>query len=126
MSPVNEFERGFAFTDAADARKQHADAVDVQESSVYSGFRRKKIVQEIDDIVDALSPSFTGTSKESIKNSIQKYIAIDSWNSTPVMTEVAYNNLIKVMKNAGSITETVPFASVVNNSYALAVLSESV
>ena len=81
---------------------------------------------QIDDIVDALSPSFTGTSKESIKNSIQKYIAIDSWNSTPVMTEVAYNNLIKVMKNAGSITETVPFASVVNNSYALAVLSESV
>ncbi len=52
MSPVNEFERGFAFADAADARKQHSDAVDVQESSVYSGFRRKKIVQEIDDIVD--------------------------------------------------------------------------
>lgn len=78
---------------------------------------------EIDDIVSALEPSFSGTSKESIKNSIQKYIAIDSWNSTPVMTEVAYNNLIKIMKNAGSLTTDVPFASVVNNSYALSILN---
>ena len=80
----------------------------------------------IDDIVSALTPSFDGTSEQSIKNSIQKYIAIDSWNSTPVMSEVAYNNLIKIMKNAGSLTTDVPFASVVDNSYALSVLNENV
>lgn len=79
----------------------------------------------LDDLVDALRPSFGGTSDASIKNSIQKYIAIDSWNSTPVMTEVAYNNLIKVIKNAGSLTADVPFASVVNNSYALSILSDN-
>ena len=84
------------------------------------------VSSNINDIVDALRPSFEGTSDESIKKSIEAYIAIDSWNSTPVMTEVAYNNLIRIMKNAGSLTEDVPFSSVVNNSYALEVLNEAV
>ena len=80
----------------------------------------------IQDIVDALRPSFEGTSDASIQKSIEAYIAIDSWNSTPVMTEVAYNNLIKIMKNAGKLTDTVPFSSVVDNTYALEILQESV
>lgn len=79
----------------------------------------------IDDIVSALKPSFEGTSEASIKNSIQKYIAIDSWNSTPIMSEVAYNNLIKIMRNAGSLATNVPFSSVVNNAYASAILNEN-
>lgn len=80
------------------------------------------ISAEIDDIVKALKPSFDGTSDELIKKSIQAYIAIDSWNSTPIMSEVAYNNLIKIMQNAGKLTEAVPFASVVDNSYATEIL----
>lgn len=84
------------------------------------------VSSNINDIVDALRPSFEGTSDASIKKSIEAYIAIDSWNSTPVMTEVAYNNLIRIMQNAGKLTEPVPFASVVNNSYALEILNEAV
>ena len=80
----------------------------------------------INDIVNSLKPSFEGTSDASIKKSIEAYIAIDSWNSTPIMTEVAYNNLIKIMKNAGKLTNTVSFNSVVNNTYALEVIREYV
>lgn len=83
------------------------------------------ITANIDDIVASLKPSFTDTSDASIKNSIQKYINIDAWNSTPIMSEVAYNNLIKIMKNAGSLSEDVAFNKVVNNSYAQAVINES-
>ena len=77
---------------------------------------------EISNLVNALRPSFEGTSDELIKKSIEAYISIDSWNSTPVMSEVAYNNLIKIMKNAGKITEEIAFSSVVDNSYALDIL----
>lgn len=80
------------------------------------------VSSDIDDIVEALKPSFDGTSDELIKKSIEAYIAIDSWNSTPIMSEVAYNNLIKIMQNAGKLTETVPFSSVVDNSYAAEIL----
>ena len=76
------------------------------------------------DLVNALRPSFDGTSDELIKKSIEAYKQIDSWNSTPVMSEVAYNNLIKIMKNAGKLTEDVPFSSVVDNSLALDVLRD--
>lgn len=82
------------------------------------------VTADINDIVDALRPSFEGTSDELIKKSIESYISIDAWVSSPVMTEVAYNNLIKVMKNAGSLTNDVAFSSVVDNSIALEVLKD--
>lgn len=78
----------------------------------------------IDDIVDSLRPSFDGTSDELIKQSIQNYIAIDAWASSPIMTEVAYNNLIKVLKSSGTLTSDVEYSKVVDNSIAIEVLQE--
>ena len=80
---------------------------------------------DINEIVEALRPSFEGTSDALIKKSIEAYVQIDAWNSTPVMSEVAYNNLIKVMKNAGKLTSDVAFDEVVDNSIALEVLREA-
>jgi len=83
------------------------------------------VTADINDIVDALRPSFDGTSDALIKKSIEAYVQIDAWNSTPVMSEVAYNNLIKVMKNADKLTTDVAFEKVVDNSIALEVLKEA-
>ena len=80
------------------------------------------VTADMEDIVDALRPSFDGTSDELIEKSVASYVAIDAWNNSPVMTEVAYNNLIKVMKNAGKLTKDIPFASIVDNSLALSIL----
>ena len=81
---------------------------------------------EMNEIVEALRPSFEGTSDDLIKKSIEAYVKIDAWNSTPVMSEVGYNNLIKVMKNAGKLTSDVSFDKVVDNSIALEVLNEMI
>ena len=78
----------------------------------------------IDDIVDSLRPSFDGTSNELIKQSIQSYIAIDAWASSPIMTEVAYNNLIKVLKSSGTLTQDISYSNIVDNSIAVEVLKE--
>ena len=80
------------------------------------------VTADIEDIVEALRPSFDGTSDELIQKSIESYVAIDAWNNSPVMTEVAYNNLIKVMKNAGKLSTDVPFSTIVDNSLALEIL----
>ncbi|MBE5757754.1 MAG: ABC transporter substrate-binding protein [Clostridiales bacterium] len=80
------------------------------------------VTAEMSDIVSALRPSFDGTSDALIQKSIEHYVAIDAWNNSPVMTEVAYNNLIKVMKNAGKLTNDVPFSKIVDNSLALEIL----
>ena len=78
----------------------------------------------IDDIVDSLRPSFDGTSNGLIKQSIQSYIAIDAWASSPIMTEVAYNNLIKVLKSSGTLTQDISYSNIVDNSIAVEVLKE--
>ena len=73
---------------------------------------------DIELVVDALTPSFSGTSREIIKKAIMSYLSIDAWVSTPVMNESAYNKLVEVMQSAGELSSTVPFTTVVDNTYA--------
>ena len=76
------------------------------------------VTATIDEVVEAIAPSFLGTTNESLKKSMQAYIAIDSWVDSPMMKTTAYNNLITIMMNAGELDEGVDFAKVVDNSYA--------
>lgn len=79
---------------------------------------------KIDDVVNALKPSFDGTSDELIKISINAYKNIDAWSRTPVMSQVAYDNLMDIIIDSGTLTTRVPFASVVDNTYAQSILSD--
>lgn len=78
----------------------------------------------IDEVVNALKPSFDGTSEELLKKSMQAYINIDSWARTPVMSQVAYNNLMNIIINSGTLTDRIEMSKVVDNSYAQAVLKD--
>lgn len=76
------------------------------------------VTASIDEVVEAIAPSFLGTSNESLKKAMQSYIAIDAWVDSPVMKSTAYNNLITIMMNAGELKQSVDFNKVVDNSYA--------
>lgn len=78
----------------------------------------------VDEIADALTPSFTGSSRQSIITSIQSYIAVDAWSTTPVMEESSLTYLQTVMMNAGELENRVKFSDIVDNSYAKEVISE--
>ena len=82
------------------------------------------ISADIDDVVASLKPSFDGTSEELIKNSMLAYIAIDSWARTPVMSQVAYDKLMDIIVNSGTLTSRIEMSKVVDNSYAQAVLKD--
>lgn len=71
------------------------------------------------DIASNLVASFDGTSQESIKKAVEKYIEIDAWSSTPAMTKSAFNKLIAIIENAGIDVSGVKFEDVVDNSFAL-------
>lgn len=79
---------------------------------------------DIDDVVAALKPSFDGTSDALIKTSIEAYIRIDSWSRTPVMSQVAYDNLMDIIINSGTLTSRVDMSKVVDNSYAQSILAD--
>ncbi len=79
---------------------------------------------DIDDVVDALIPSFADSDREIIKASLQNYISIDAWVSTPIMTQSSYQKLIDIMTTAGTLDSAVEFSKIVDNSYAQKVIDE--
>jgi len=80
----------------------------------------------IDAVVDSLSPSFSGSSKESLKVGMQNYILADAWNSTPIMSEENFNRLVLMLKNAGELakTATPSYAKIINTNFASLVINE--
>lgn len=78
----------------------------------------------LDDVADALAPSFDGTSKENIKASMQTYKSIDAWVSNPAMTQDSFTRLCAIMTSAGELSTTVPFDAIVDNTYANEVMQE--
>ena len=84
------------------------------------------ISSNINDVVDAIRPSFDGTTDEMLKVSLEAYREIDAWSRTPVMSSVAYNNLMNIIINSGTLTESVEMNKVVDNSYAQEVLKDFV
>ena len=70
------------------------------------------------EVAKALKPSFDGTSEAALATAVEKYLEIDAWASSPTMSKDSYTRLLNVLKNAGTITNDVDFAKVVDNSIA--------
>lgn len=75
---------------------------------------------DIEDVVDALMPSFSGSTRESIKNGIVAYINIDAWVSNLQMTETAYNNLITIINTCSDDNITVKYRDIYTNKFVAA------
>lgn len=74
--------------------------------------------QPSSEVAKALKPSFDGTSEEGLAAAVEKYIEIDAWSSSPAMSKDSFNRLLSVLSNAGTLTKTVDFSKVVDNSLA--------
>lgn len=87
--------------------------------AIYRGYRFMTTA-DIDDVVNALKPSFDGSSDDAIKSSVQNYLAIGAYAQTPVMTAEGFDRLINIIKFAGELdaTATVQFDNVCTNTYA--------
>ena len=81
-------------------------------------------INNLDNVVDALMPSFSGSSRNSIKTGIAAYIAIDAWASDMILTETAYNNLVTIINTCSEDKVSAKYADVVDNSYIQKVLNQ--
>ncbi|MBE5735682.1 MAG: ABC transporter substrate-binding protein [Clostridiales bacterium] len=80
----------------------------------------------IDDVVNALLPSFADSDREIIKSSLQNYIDIDAWVATPIMTQSSYDKLLDIMTMSGTLEERIPFSDIVDNTYAQEVINDMI
>jgi len=70
------------------------------------------------EVAAALAPSFDGTSESSLAASVEKYLEIDAWSSSPAMSKDSFSRLLSVLQNAGTLTRNVEFSKVVDNTLA--------
>ena len=66
-----------------------------------------------DTVAELLVPYFTGTGKESLKDSVDSYKSIDAWVTNMAMKESAFNKLQDVIELAGELEKRVDFSSLV-------------
>ena len=71
-----------------------------------------------DVVAEALAPQFPGTSLEFIAASITRYLEIDAWSTTPVMSKEAFERLQDVMESAGELDTRADYSVAVYNDIA--------
>lgn len=70
------------------------------------------------EIAEVLLPSFPDSDINVLATVVERYLSIDAWNQTPVMTEESFNRLQDVIEASGELSERVPFEKLVNNHFA--------
>ena len=71
-----------------------------------------------EEIADAISEYFPDTDRELLIKVVQNYIDIDSWNTTPLVSESGFNLLQTIMEQAGQLDKRANFSDVVDNRFA--------
>lgn len=79
---------------------------------------------DLNEAAELLTKHFADTSAESIKNSLQSYIAIDAWVKNMAMEEQAFTRLQDVIELAGQLERRVKFGDVVLTETARKVYNE--
>lgn len=112
-----------AFATSKSFLTQKSDKVKKFLRAVIKGY--KYIAQNNSELVaTALAPSFPGISIQSLKITIESYLNIDAWCSTPVMKESAFEKLQDIMENAGELSARADFSKIVDNTIATELMTE--
>lgn len=98
--------------------EKNSDLIAAFTRAVYKG-QQWVLSHSAKEIAETVAEFFPDTTLELLTASAQSYMDIDAWCATPVMSETAFNRLQEVIKQAGELEKTAPFADVVNNTYAL-------
>ena len=97
--------------------QENGDLVQRFVSAVYAG-QQWVATHTDEEVARAVADQFPDTSLDLLTQSVASYRAIGAWNTDPVMTQESFERLQMVMTQAGELTKTADFNSVVNNTFA--------
>ena len=104
--------------------KEHPEKIESFINAVMRGYDFI-MTSEISAVTNALLPSFSGSTSDSIGTAITSYKLIDAWMSSPAMEESAFTRMQTVMSTAGELSGYVAFTEAVDNSFADAWLTRN-
>lgn len=96
------------------------------EAFVRAVYKAQLWVQTATDtqIAEAMMPFFPDTDVATLEYVAKSYRATDSWMTTPMMSEDAFNRLQDIMEMAGELGARVEFENLIDNSFAEKVVGE--
>lgn len=71
-----------------------------------------------EEIAAVIAPQFTETDIDTITKIVTRYKEQDTWKNDTIFTEESYNLLTDILKESGELTVPVPYADLVDTSYA--------
>lgn len=83
-------------------------------------YRAQKWIRENspEDVAKAIQPSFPDTELDVLTSVVERYLSIDAWCETPIMTEESFMRLQEIISTAGELENKVPFDAIVDNTFA--------
>ncbi len=86
-------------------------------SAVVKGYRYL-VENSPEKVAESLAPSFPGSNLGYMASSVKRYLEIDAWCHTPVMSKGAFERLQDIMQNSGNLSQRADFSIAVDNSIA--------
>lgn len=68
-------------------------------------------------VAEVIAPQFSSISLSELIEVTQRHKDINAWVQTPLFTETALNNLVKIMKEAKELDENVPYDKIVTTKF---------
>ena len=76
------------------------------------------------EIAEAILPQFPDSDVDTLTTIIERYKAQDTWKTTPTVSEDGFRLLQEIMIEGGELTEQIPYAKLVDTSFADAVMKK--
>jgi len=71
-----------------------------------------------EEIAKAIAPTFPDSDIALIKKVVENYKKIDAWKTNPTCNEDDFNQLIKVISDAGIKVKNADYSAIIDNSFA--------
>lgn len=76
------------------------------------------------EIAEAILPQFPDSDVDTLTTIIERYKAQDTWKTNPTVSEDGFRLLQEIMIEGGELTEQIPYAKLVDTSFADAVMKK--
>jgi NitT/TauT family transport system substrate-binding protein len=106
-----------AFHAREDYLKAHPETIQKATNALYRGMLWSQR-HTPDELVKAIGKFFTDIEPAVLHKSVDRYQKIGAWQTTPVLSREAFNRLQDIMAMGEELTKRVPFAEIVDNSFA--------
>ncbi|MDR1537580.1 MAG: ABC transporter substrate-binding protein [Clostridiales bacterium] len=76
------------------------------------------------EIAEAIHPQFKENSLDELTTMVERYKAVDSWNTDPIFPEECFTLLQDILEQGNQLVKRVPYADMITNRYAEKAIAE--